>query len=98
MGFRRPEEPSVDIAAELIKTLVLSFAACYSDDELQRMLSHDEEANPGYWWAGYWHFLDPLMQGFLGKDYLLWDSVDQLSILEVLEVFLKDYCEVESVK
>lgn len=90
-AYRNPDREPIANAAELMKAIMISFSECYSDAQLERVLRHDYAEN-GWWWAGYWYFLDPLMQRFLGHDYVLWSSIKDVNILELLQVFLTDYC------
>ena len=90
--YKKPTQESLLDVAQLMKAIMISFSECFSPAQMERALRHDFAEN-AYWWAGYWHFLDPLMQRFLGQHYLLWTPLDQLDVLEVLEVFLSDYCE-----
>ena len=89
--YKKPAQESLLDVAQLMKAIMISFSECFSPDQMERALRHDFAEN-AYWWAGYWYFLDPLMQRFLGQHYLLWTPLDQLDVLEVLEVFLTDHC------
>lgn len=91
--YNKPDQEPLKNVAELTKGIMISFSGCYSESQLERAIRHDRVDNPNYWWAGYWHFLDPLMQRYFGSVYLLWAPIDRLNILEVVDVFVLDYCQ-----
>jgi len=79
--------------ADLLKTTTLGFDLCFTDEQVQRALTHDLEENSAWWWAGYWHLLLSAVEGFLGDTpYYLADPVQNWNILEFLNIFVKDYC------
>jgi len=82
----------VNVVSEFLKTIILSFNDCFTPEQIQRATSHDTPEN-GWWWAGYWHFLQAVLEEFLGdQNYELWDPVTNWDILGFIDLYLETSC------
>lgn len=89
-SYNKPGEITENVA-DLTKSVMVSFSECFSSAQMERAMRHDFVGND-YWWAGYWHFLNPLFQEFLKDEYQLWDGIDEINIFDLLDRFTIQYC------
>lgn len=85
--FQKGSNEPLENIAELLKTLVFSFSDCFTTSQIDRALSHDVAGN-GWWWSGYWFFLE----GLIENPKEAWDGLDELNVLSVIRIMLSDYC------
>jgi surface protein len=89
--LRNPEKKYLENISELFKVTMLSFSECFTPKQIKRALSHDKRGS-SFWWAGYWFFLNPLLEQLINTEYNLWDEVGGSLVLDFLDLLVKDYC------